>query len=68
MTMRLTKLDMARVVVQALYRLPTLPTVDNIHVERMVRRKKATLLAEHHRAALKIINDGLSAGTWPTAA
>jgi hypothetical protein len=41
--MRLTKLDMARVVVQGLYMLDELPAPEHWHVRKLVRRKYAAL-------------------------
>lgn len=62
----MTKLDMARVIVQALYCLPKLPAVDNKHVVKQSRKPKATVEAAYKQAH-KIISDGVSAGTWPKA-
>ena len=61
---KLTKLDMAQVIIQALYFMPELPPVKNVNVRRLARDRK-WMLIEHHKRALKIIQDGLEAGTWP---
>lgn len=55
MRMQLTKTDMARVIVQALYKLPALPAEDNIRVTRLVRRKKREDLERNHKLALTIL-------------
>jgi len=65
---KLTKTDMARVVVQALFRLPTLPTETNCDVLALVREHKVQELRRLHQKALDIINGGIAAGTWPKAA
>ena len=39
-----TKLDLARVIVQALYKLDTPPKPTNIHVRRNLRHKKPELI------------------------
>lgn len=65
--MKHTKLDMARVIVQALYRLPALPAKGNVHVVRTVRHSRVSL-ERQHGLAIKIILDGVEAGTWPKAA
>ena len=62
----LTKNNMARVVVQALYYLPTLPASDDNRVKVRARLRKSEL-ADFHKRALDIINDGMSNRTWPTA-
>lgn len=48
--MQLTKNDMARVIVQALYNIAELPAVDNIHVVRASRGKKAGLVKRYEKA------------------
>lgn len=53
--MRLTKTDMARVIVQALYNLPELPAVDNHRVTRMVQRGKVEQLTYQHKLAVKVL-------------
>ena len=62
----LTKNDMARVIVQALYFLPTLPAADDKRVKVRARLRKSEI-ADYHRRALDIINDGMSNRSWPTA-
>ena len=62
----MTKNDMARVVVQALYFLPTLPAADDKRVTARARLHKGEL-ADYHKRALDIINDGMSNLSWPTA-
>ena len=63
----LTKSDMARVIVQALYAMPELPAADHPKVKRMERRSGKTALQRQHKLAVKIIQNGLERGTWPTA-
>ena len=62
----LTKNDMARIIVQALYRLATLPATDDRRVKVRARLRKAEL-TYHHKMALNTINDGISNGSWPIA-
>ena len=54
--MTLTKNDMARVIVQALYNLPALPAADDRRVLRQTRSKK-TALQDGHNLAIKILLD-----------
>lgn len=63
----LTKNDMARVIVQALYAMPELPAADHPRVARMGRHNGKAALQRQHKLAVKIIQDGLERGTWPTA-
>jgi len=58
--MRLTKNDMARVVVQALHALPSLPEADERRVVRMARREVQEHMRRQHELALKVI------GGWQT--
>jgi len=51
----LTKSDMARVIVCALYNLPKLPEAADRRVARLARRKKS-LLEQHHKLALTVID------------
>ena len=46
----LTKNDMARVIVQALYLQPTLPAADDFRVLRMAKTKKDRLASYHNQA------------------
>ncbi len=62
----LTKNDMARVIVQALYSMPSLPAANHLKVKRMERNRKDHLQYQH-KLALKVIQDGIASGTWPTA-
>jgi uncharacterized protein (DUF4415 family) len=48
--MKLTKNDMARVIVQALYNLDKLPARDNVHVKRRERMKKDELRGHYAKA------------------
>ena len=61
----ITKNDMARVIVQALWNLPTLPAADDKRVTRRMRWRKDNL-ETFYKLGLKIIRDGLAKGTWPT--
>ena len=60
MIMRQTKLDMARVIVQALYNMPELPAVDHHAIKKQARRKKIHL-AEDYTLAHKILTDRVRA-------
>lgn len=51
---RLTKNDMARVVVQALFGLTKLPASDNCHVKHFARRKTDDLRDLHKKALAAI--------------
>ena len=51
----LTKNDMARVIVQALYSTDNLPARDNINVKRITRNPKEHLKSLHSRA-MNILN------------
>ena len=61
---KLTKNDMARVIVQALWYLPTLPDSLNPNVIRLGRQRKMEL-NPFYKLSLKIIQDGLAKGAWP---
>lgn len=52
--MRLTKNDMARVIVAALYNMNALPAADHHEVVRW-SRKRADELRDHHKRALAAI-------------
>lgn len=58
--MRLTKNDLARVIVQALYNLDELPAADNCNVLAMARTNKLEDLARQHKLAVKVILDRIS--------
>lgn len=62
--MKLRKIDLARVIVQALYAMPKLPERGDLRVVKLCN-KKYDWLQSHYKAAHKIITDGVSAGTWP---
>ena len=51
----LTKNDMARVIVQALYNMPKLPPSDHPKVTRRAKLEK-TILRDQHQAAIAAIN------------
>lgn len=53
--MRLTKTDMARVVVTALYNLPELAPADHPRVLRLVRRGSVESLTRQHALAMDTI-------------
>ena len=53
--MRLTKTDMSRVIIQALYGLETLPANNDPRVTRLARSKTVAQLAPHHARAVYII-------------
>lgn len=53
--MRLTKLQMAKVIVQALYNLPQLPADDHPKVVRLVKRETVATLARQHELACKAL-------------
>ncbi len=55
--MRLTKNDMARVVVQALKAMPNLPEADRPSVVRMARKESYEHMQRQHKLALKVIDD-----------
>lgn len=55
--MHLTKNDMARVVVQALYNLPSLPAADDRRVHRIETKTLLPKLAEQHQRAVDILLD-----------
>jgi len=55
MDIKLTKTDMARVIVQSLYGLTLLPDEDHIQVKRIARRSKNEL-RERHKKAIDVIN------------
>ena len=48
--MKLTKNDMARVIVQALYNSEKLPDRDNVNVVRLARGKKEYVVENYKRA------------------
>ena len=54
--MKVTKLDMARVIVQALYNLDTLPPADNIHVKRLQRRPRVSLETGYKHASSVLLH------------
>ncbi len=54
--MRLTKNDMARVIIQALYNIDKLPDSNNINVIRMAKNKK-DLLQDHYTKAINTLNN-----------
>jgi hypothetical protein len=54
--MRLTKNDMARVIVQALYNMPVVPAVDHPEVVNRARRGTMASLTKHHEMACKALN------------
>jgi len=54
--MRLTKNDMARVVVQALYNLPSLPSSDDARVVNIENRTKLDRLTGQHATAMRILS------------
>jgi len=49
--MRVTKNDMARVIVQALYNLPALPAVDHPEVVKRAAKGTVASLERHHKMA-----------------
>ena len=51
----LTKNDMARVIIQALYNTDDLPGPDNVNVKRLTYQSK-TFLKEQHKIAMNILN------------
>jgi len=53
--MKLTKLDMARVIVMALYNKKELPPVDSWEVRKMVRNRDVASLSYLHTMALASI-------------
>jgi hypothetical protein len=55
--MRLTKNDMARVVVQALYNLPSLPAADDKRVLNLINKTLLPRLSEQHKKAVDILMD-----------
>ena len=54
--MRLTKNDMARVIVQALYNMPALPAEDHPEVVKRAQRGTVGSLAKQHDMACKALN------------
>jgi hypothetical protein len=57
----MNKTEMAQVIVQALYAMPTLPAADNKRVRRIAARSKA--MVEHqHRVAMKVLDEHRTAG------
>jgi hypothetical protein len=59
--MKLTKLDMARVIVSALYNMKSLAPADHHEVVRYVRRCTVGQLREQHALALKVIESNRNA-------
>lgn len=59
-SLRLTKNDMARVVVQALYNLPSLPAADDGRVINIEKRTRLDRLTEQHAAAVRVLNAKVS--------
>ena len=57
--MRLTKNDMARVIVAALYNMDRLPA-PNHHAVKGWERKRKVELADHHKRAVAAINSVLA--------
>ncbi len=57
--MRLTKNDMARVIVQALYNRPSLPPVDNAEVVKRAKRGTVVSLTHQHKMAIAAINSSV---------
>lgn len=53
--MRLTKNDMARVIVQALYNLPRLPAADHPEVVKRATRGKVETLAPQHKLSCDVL-------------
>jgi hypothetical protein len=53
--MRLTKIDMARVIVTALYNRPALVAADHPEVVRRARRGSVELLTKQHEMAMRAI-------------
>ena len=47
----MTKLEMARVIVKALYNMDDLPAINNVHVQRQAKQRK-TVLEHRHKLAL----------------
>jgi hypothetical protein len=66
MKMALTKNDMARVIVQALYGLPKLPAADNIHVKRRERKLTIAQLQRPYEQAVKILTASVAASSSET--
>lgn len=60
--MRLTKLDMARVIQQALRNLPALPPADDERSVKMAQRSTVERLERQHRMALDAINSVIAQG------
>lgn len=57
--MRLTKIDMARVIVTALYNRPALVAADHPEVVKRARRGSVESLARQHKMAVDAINSVL---------
>lgn len=57
--MRLTKNDMARVIVAALYNLPALPAADDIRVVHRAQRGTVARLTRQHKLAVAAIQSTL---------
>jgi len=59
---QLTKNDMARVIVQALYGLRELPNDDDERVRRMIRRVNREEMVRQHKQALIVIEQWIEQG------
>lgn len=57
--MQLTKTDLSRVIVQALYGMKDLPAADHFKVTRMAKTKKDHL-ERQHKLAVKVLQDRLA--------
>ena len=51
----MTKIEMARVVVQALFNLPNLPPTNNFNVKREARAHKEMILIPRYKLAVGIV-------------
>jgi len=56
--MKLTKNDMSRVIVQALWNMSALPDADNEKVVKMAKQKKIILVPQHSNA-VKILLESI---------
>lgn len=59
--MRLTKNDKARVIVQAVYGLPSLPTEDDSRVVKMAKGSKVAIIDRQHKQAVDVLLDRVEA-------
>lgn len=57
--MRLTKNDMARVIVQALYNMPALPAADDRRVMKRAAKGTVASLTYQHKLAMNAIQSAL---------